>query len=152
MTEEIYTEEEAASSEENRNYLTFLSGRLFFAVNTDHVIEIITSYTLTAISLVPDYIRGIINVRGQIIPILDMRLRLGETAPENPDSGCIIILEVRGERVGIIVDSVTQVIHLDPSALSPIPVENRQELANSLFTSPDGAVVLLLNLDALIHQ
>ncbi len=149
--EATYMEEENLTSEENHHYLTFFSGRLTFALNTEHVVEIITSFSITAIPLVPGYIKGIINVRGQIIPVLDMRIRIGMTELERPETECIIILEYQDEQIGIMVDAVDQVIEFDPAVLSPVPVENHQELATSLYTSASGDVILLLNLDALMQ-
>ena len=72
----LQNEEDASFSSENHRYLTFSCDNLTFAVNTDNVIEIITNFMIRKIPLVPGYIMGIINVRGQIIPIIDMRLRI----------------------------------------------------------------------------
>lgn len=142
-------EEEEVSSV-NHRFLTFLCDNLTFAVNTDNVVEIITNFMIRQVPLVPGYILGIINVRGQIIPVIDMRLRIGK---ENSffDTSCIIILEMESTMIGLVVDSVSQVLDLDMDSISPVPVENQNELASSMLALPGGSVVLMLNLASLVQ-
>ena len=131
-------------------FLTFISDNLVFGVSTNNVIEIITNYMIRPLPMVPDYIRGVINLRGQIIPVMDMRLRLGKPFVEYTASTCIIILEIQSVNIGVVVDSVLQVQTIDIEAASPIPIENRQELTNSMLSLDDGTVVLLLDCDAIL--
>ena len=154
MAEEMYhaEAEEKAEEKEGKQCLTFLADKLTFAISTDNVVEIITNYTITPVPLVPPYIKGIINVRGQIIPICDMRCRLGMPELEQESqTSCTIIVNISSDMIGIIVDAVSQVIDIYPDQLSPVPVENHQELASNLISLPESEVVLLLNLDALIQ-
>lgn len=146
----LHQEEDFSLSSSNLRYLTFLCDNLTFAVNTDQVIEIITNFMIRKIPLVPNYIMGIINVRGQIIPIIDMRLRIGKESASFENS-CIIILEIDSSLIGIAVDSVSQVLDLDITKASPVPVENQNELASSMLSLPNGSVVLLLNLLSVIQ-
>ncbi len=150
MAEEFYTETQETEKEEGQQCLTFLSDKLTFAVSTEHVIEIITNYTVTPVPLVPHFIKGIINVRGQILPILDMRLRLG-LAEQKSETSCTIILEIGSIMVGLVVDAICQVIDIHQDQLTPVPVDNHQELASSLISLPDSRVILLLNLNALLQ-
>lgn len=137
--------------EETARFLTFTSDNLVFGVSTDNVIEIITNYMIRPLPMVPDYIRGVINLRGQIIPVMDMRLRLGKPFMEYTSSTCIIILEIDSIRIGIVVDSVLQVQNINTSLASPIPIENRQELTNLMLSLEDGTVVLFLDCEAIIR-
>lgn len=137
--------------EETARFLTFTSDNLVFGVGTDNVIEIITNYMIRPLPMVPDYIRGVINLRGQIIPVMDMRLRLGKPFMEYTSSTCIIILEIDSIRIGIVVDSVLQVQNINTSLASPIPIENRQELTNFMLSLEDGTVVLFLDCEAIIR-
>lgn len=143
--------EEAVVSDTTTEFLTFVSDGLTFGVNTDHVIEIITNYMIRRVPMVPGYIMGIINLRGQILPIIDMRLRMGKPFLEYTSKTCIIILEIDSNSIGVVVDSVSQVINIDVSHASPIPIENRQELTNSMISLTDGSVVLMLDCDAIIR-
>lgn len=150
----LESEEEETSTEEfstDKGYLTFVSDGLTFGVPTEQVIEIITNHQICSIPLVPDYVLGVINLRGQTIPIIDIRLCLGKPFIEYTSTTCIIILDIGTDRIGIGVDAVSQVIAIDTTQASPVPLENRQKLAPSMVTTEDGKVVLLLNCPALIE-
>lgn len=140
------------TNEENSNiksFLTFIANGLTYGVDTTHVVEIITDYPVRPLPMVPDYIKGIINLRGQIIPIIDFRLRLGNM--DNPESVSTVILQVDSTTIGMMVDSVSQVLDIDTSRTSPIPVESTQELTNGMISLDDGTVILLLNYEALVE-
>lgn len=132
-------------------FLTFISDGLHFGVNTNNVIEIINNHKIRPLPMVPDYVRGIINLRGQTLPIIDMRLRMGKPFQEYTPQTCIVILEIESNMIGVVVDSVAQVIDIDLDKTAPIPTENRQELTNSMI-SIDGTVILLLECEALIEN
>lgn len=137
---------------EKERFLTFRSADLTFAVNTKYVIEIITNHAITTLPMVPEYIKGIINLRGQIIPIVDIRLRLGKPSidMENNDTTCIIVLDIDSISVGIIVDSVSQVVDSELSKISPVPVNNQHELVNGMISLDVNNVVLLLDCQQLV--
>lgn len=144
--------QEAASDDRNvARFLTFLSDGLYFGVNTKNVIEIINNHKIRPLPMVPDYVRGIINLRGQVIPIIDMRLRMGKPFQEYTPKTCIVILEIESNTIGIIVDSVAQVVDIDLDRITAIPTENRQELTNSMV-SLDGMVVLILECEAIVEN
>lgn len=148
---ELAFEPEESTLEAPGRFLTFTSDNLVFGVSTDNVIEIITNYMIRPLPMVPDYIRGVINLRGQIIPVMDMRLRLNKPFVEYTPTTCIIILEIQSVSIGIVVDSVLQVQDIRVEAASPIPIENRQELTNSMLSLEDGTVVLLLDCEAVLE-
>ncbi len=127
-----------------QRFLTFVSDNINFGVSTDYIIEIISNHMICPLPMVPDYIKGIINLRGQTIPIIDIRLRMGKMPQEYIDTTCIIILDV--------VDSVTQVQDIDVDKISPIPLENRQELTSSMIAREDGSVILFLDCEELVRQ
>ena len=120
-TVDIIETEEGQSPKNIQRFLTFVSDNITFGVSTDYVIEIISSYMICTLPMVPDYIKGIINLRGQTIPIIDIRLRMGKMPQDYTDATCIIILEIKDISVGIVVDSVTQVLDIDLDRISPIP-------------------------------
>lgn len=133
-----------------QRFLTFVTDGLTFGVNSNQVVEIITNHKVRAIPMVPDYVTGVINLRGQVIPIIDMRLRLGKMFQEYTPQTCTIILEIDSNPIGITVDSVSQVLDIDLLKASPIPVENRQELTNNMISIDDGTVVLILECQELM--
>lgn len=132
-----------------KSFLTFIANGLTYGVDTTHVVEIATDYSIRPLPMVPDYIKGIINLRGQIIPIIDFRLRLGNQFSQESDS--TVILQVDSTTIGMKVDSVSQVLDIDTSRTSPIPVESTQELTNGMISLDDGTVILLLNYEALVE-
>ena len=124
---------------QTEKYLLFVSDGLLFGVPAEAVVEIITGHTITKLPLVPGYIRGIINLRGQIIPIVDTRNLLGHGICE---SDCIMILQSNGTQVGILVDQVQKMVDLDVSALLPVPPQSSNELVCGMCSLEDGETML----------
>lgn len=143
---------EVQDSERIERFLTFNSDNIVFGISTNNVIEIITSYMICTLPMVPEYIKGIINLRGNVIPVIDIRLRMGKMPCDDEDSTCIIILSINDTEIGIIVDSVRQVLDIDKENISPIPVQNRQVLTSSMTSLEDGTVVLFLDCEELLRQ
>lgn len=106
-------------------YLTFKLDQELFAVDIAKVREVLEFTTMTKVPRTPDFMRGVINLRGNVVPVVDMRLKLGLTMTEKTVDTCVVISEVAvdGERtvLGALVDSVQEVIDLDASHVSPPP-------------------------------
>ena len=132
-------------------YLTFRADGITLGVSTENVIEIITDHSITELPMVPDFIKGISNLRGQIVPIIDIRLRMGKSMSEYTDTTCVIVLDIDTVNIGIIVDSVEQVLDIDKSQISPIPVEDQQGLTNGMISLSSQEVLLFLNCEELIR-
>ena len=131
-------------------FLTFNSDGLTFGISTNYVTEIITNHTITNLPLVPNYVKGIINLRGQIIPIIDIRLRMGKPAISYTNHTCIIVLNIDSVYIGIIVDMVQQVIDIDKDMISSMPIEDRKELVNGMITFDESSVLLFLDCEQLV--
>lgn len=142
---------EAEAPVSTERFLTFSSNGLNIGVSTNYVIEIITNHAITMLPLVPDYVKGIINLRGQIIPIIDIRLRMGKPSIDYTSATCIIVLNIDSVQIGIIVDAVQQVMDIDQSQISPVPVENQQELINGMVSSGERSVILFLDCEQLVQ-
>lgn len=149
----IASEDFVSGGTENlERYLTFRTDNLIFGVSTNYIIEIITNHVITAMPMMPNYVKGIINLRGQIVPIIDIRLRLGKPAIEYTNTSCVIVLNVNSIYMGIIVDAVEQVLDIDYSRISPVPANNREELVSGMISMPDNNVVLLLDCETLVNN
>ena len=111
-------------------------------LSTNFVIEIINDHSITPLPLVPPYIKGIINLRGQMLPIVDIRARMGKPQAEYTSKTCIVVLEVDSVPFGIIVDSVRQLMDIDLQDVRPIPVKRQEELLNGMVTLEDGSVLM----------
>lgn len=138
------------SGDTMERFLTFQSDKLTFGVSTNYIIEIITNHMITLLPMVPGYVKGIMNLRGQIIPIIDIRLRMGKMEIEYTSTSCIIVLSFGGISIGVVVDSVEQVLDIDCSQVSPVPANNEQELVSGMISLNDGSVVLILDCEGLV--
>lgn len=143
-------EESSEDSENIERCLTFESGGLLMYMSTKHVIEIINEQTITALPMVPPYIKGIINLRGSILPVLDIRMMMGKESETYTSKTCIIVLNVGEDMVGIIVDKVRQVIDIDLSVAQAIPLRNHQKLTNGMLTLDNNEVAMSFDTDSLI--
>ena len=143
---------EGSENENIERFLTFVSDTITFGVSTNRVIEIISTYMIRPLPMVPSYIKGIINLRGMVIPVIDLRMRMGKSPAEETASSCIIVLEIEDVTIGVLVDAVIQVLDIDLTKTTTIPVHDNQELANSMTSLEDGTVVLFLNCEQMIQQ
>ena len=115
----------AAAHQEEAQYLTFLLGGEMFAIGILGIKEIIEYGSLTAVPMMPEFIRGVINLRGAVVPVVDLSARFGRKASEVTPRSCVVILEVEsdGERqdVGVVVDSVSEVLAIAAGEIEPPP-------------------------------
>ncbi|MBE6003612.1 MAG: chemotaxis protein CheW [Lachnospiraceae bacterium] len=131
--------------------LTFESGDLIMYMSTDYVTEIITDQYITTLPLVPDYVKGIINLRGSVLAVVDIRLLMGLDATEYTSKTCIIILNIDNVPIGIVVDNVRQVVDIDLDTVKPIPMKRQKKLLNGMLNMDDGTVAMSFDCDALIN-
>lgn len=114
-----------ASITETRPYLTFKLGDSLFALDVAKVREILEYTKITKVPQTPEYMRGIINLRGSVVSVIDLRLKLGMPTTEPTINTCIIVVEVMMEGtvsvLGALADSVQEVFELDPAAIEPPP-------------------------------
>ncbi len=111
-------------------FLTFTIGEEVFGIEIRYVTEIIGMQPITQLPEVPDYIKGIVNLRGKIIPVIDVRLKFKKEPVEYNDRTCIIVIDTQEISVGLIVDNVAEVMTIDDENIVPPPdyrtgVQNR---------------------------
>ena len=134
---------------DEEKYLIFRSSNILYALSTTYVVEILNNVSITRIPMVPDYIAGVINLRGAIVPIVDFRLLLGRIPEEE---SCVIILNIKETSVGIVVDSVDQMVDISRSAILPVPSQNEHRLVSGMCTVPGGvSTIMILDGEALGH-
>jgi purine-binding chemotaxis protein CheW len=108
-----------------RQYLTFTLGSEVFAIGILAIKEIIEYSTLTTVPMMPTYVRGVINLRGAVVPVLDLSVRFGKAPSPVTKKTCIVIIEIAaaGERqdVGVVVDAVDSVLDIPPDQIEPPP-------------------------------
>ena len=140
-------EDEGAGS---RKHLIFTVDDLKIGIDAEQVVEIQNSYAATYLPMMPDYILGIFNMRGQIIPIMDIRLRLGKLPAEE---GILIVIDYNNNQLGIQVDSVDLMLDIPNDSIVPIPSQSAQKLVSGMCTLPDGSgTMLVLDCEQLIAR
>lgn len=102
-------------------YLTFSVDGQHYGISIGNVIEILQTQPATELPELPSYSKGIINLRGRVIPLIDVNLRFGKLEKEYTDRTCIIIVDVEGLHTGLIVDTVEEVLVIDKSLMSVPP-------------------------------
>ena len=110
---------------EATQYLTFVLDEEVFAVDVARVREILEMPTITKVPQVPDFMRGVINLRGCVVPVIDLHLKFGMPVAAQTVNTCIIVVEVEmdGEKIvlGALADSVQEVIEMEPSQIEAAP-------------------------------
>ncbi len=130
--------------------LTFESGDLILYISTRYIIEIINGHTITTLPLVPPYVKGIINLRGQVLPVVDLQMRMGKGETASTGKNCVIVLDIDSVSLGIMVDSVRQVLDIDLKNVRPIPLKRQQKLLDGMITMDDGTVFMSVDCQALV--
>lgn len=102
-------------------YMTFQTGKEFFGISITYVNEIIGMQEITAVPEVEDYIKGLINLRGKIIPVIDVRARFKMEPKEYNDRSCIIVIDVKEMSIGLIVERIAEVDTIKDDDIMPPP-------------------------------
>lgn len=132
-------------------YLIFSMGNEMYGMEIRYITEIIGIQPITEVPEMPEYVKGIMNLRGKIIPVIDARLRFKKTAREYDDRTCIIVLDTSGVSVGLIVDSVSEVLAMQDEDIAPPPDMNKggQKYIKGIGKA-GGSVKLLLDCRTLL--
>lgn len=116
-------EPQAAANDHAGKYLTFMLAEEEYGLDVLKVREIIGVPNIAAVPRTPDHVKGVINLRGKIIPVVDLRLKFGMDEAEHTDETCIIVVDVQDRQTGILVDRVSEVLDIagedieDPTSL-----------------------------------
>ncbi len=121
VLEREYSQE--SEDTQHGRFLTFSLGEEVFGIEIRHVTEIVGMQPITVLPEVPAYIRGIINLRGRIISVIDVRVRFGMKEAAYTDRTCIIVVDIGDVAAGLIVDNVAEVISIEDGNIVP-PVES----------------------------
>ncbi len=144
------------AAQESQQYLTFMLGGEVFAIGILHIKEIIEYGRLTTVPLMPAFIRGVINLRGAVVPVIDLSVRFNRAPVALTRRTCIVIIEVGAteghQDIGIVVDSVSEVLEIPASQVEPAPSFGAR--IRSDFIHGMGKVneqfVIILNVDKML--
>ncbi|MDR2391586.1 MAG: chemotaxis protein CheW [Planctomycetota bacterium] len=154
ILDDFWGEDDEDDDTQKDKYLTFRLDMEDYGIEIRHVKEIISIQKITEVPDLPDFVKGVINLRGQIIPTLDLRMRFGLTPKDYDERTCIIITHMNEILVGVIVDTVNEVLDIPAEMISPPPSVQRG--AAHRFISGLGRVrddvKIILNAEKLLHE
>lgn len=154
-------QEEMDSGSDSRNtqkgkYMTFKSGPEYFGLEIQYVQQIIQFQSITKIPETEDYIKGLINLRGKIVPVVDVRLRFKQGECEYNDKTCILVINVKDSTVGLIVEQIAEVVEIKEENILPPPSIGRNDKGHNKYVYGIGkvgnAVKLLLDPEKLLYD
>ena len=139
-----------AEMTQTTQYLTFKLGDEVFALDISKVREVLDFTTVTMVPRMPEFMRGVINLRGSVVPVVDLRLKFGMTKTENGVNTCVIITEVTVDGdttvLGALADSVQEVLDLEPANIAPAPkigTKLRTDFIKGMGKRDDRFIIIL---------
>jgi purine-binding chemotaxis protein CheW len=139
-----------ATVSDTTQFLTFRLGDEVFALDISKVREVLDFTTVTKVPRTPEFMRGVINLRGSVVPVVDLRLKFGMTRTENSVNTCVIITEVTVDGdttvLGALADSVQEVLDLDAEHIAPAPrigSKLRTEFIRGMGKRNDQFIIIL---------
>lgn len=149
-------EQELLEQEEDTQkgrFLTFALSNESYGIEIRYVTEIIGIQPITEVPELPEYIKGIINLRGKIIPVMDVRLRFKKPYREYNDRTCVIVIDIKDISIGLIVDNVAEVLSIpDTEIVAPPEINKGSNRYIKGIGKVGGEVKLLLNCDKLLND
>ena len=140
-----------------RSYISFFLGAEKFAIPVDYVQEIVEVLNITKIPQAPEYMLGIINLRGNVLPLLDMRLKLGLPSSEITKKSRIMVLLLHQEdksiSLGAMVDLAKEVLEFSPQEIKPAPeMESKTSAPITGIINHQGDITMLMDIDRVFSQ
>ena len=146
----------ADNDSQKDKYVTFKSGNEYFGIKIEYVNEIIVYQEITEIPETEEYIKGLINLRGKIIPVIDVRIRFKQEPFEYNDRTCIIVLNVKERVVGLIVEKIAEVVEITEGNILPNPKIGKADRSQNKYVYGIGKVgdevKLLLDPERLLND
>ena len=154
MTEEMYNEITTQAMKEGTEVLVFYIEDVLYAIDIKYVVEIIGMQPITQIPKIPEYIKGVINIRGKVVPVMSVRKKFQLEEIEYNERTCIIVVELNDISVGLIVDGVSEVLTVDIGEICHM-MDYRKSSKNNYISNVienKGDNKLLLNIEKLVLE
>ena len=137
-----------------QRWVTFELDRETYCISVSDVREVLRFTEIAPVPGSPDYVVGIINLRGNVVTVIDTRKRFGLMPKEVDDSTRIVIIDIDGQEVGILVDSVAEVVDLRMSAIEAAPNVGNEETSRYIqgVTSRDGQLLIIVDLNKMLSE
>ncbi len=158
MADETKTMDQAvrAMGEREGKYLTFSLAEEEYGIGILKIKEIIGMMPVTSVPQTPEFVKGVINLRGKVIPVMDLRLRFGMESIDYTDRTCIIVVEIETEGgtvlIGIVVDSVSEVLNIKSEDTEDAPAFGAKLNTDYILgmAKTEGGVKILLDIDKVL--
>lgn len=143
-----FDDDESEDTQEGK-YLSFRIGQEVYGIKIRHVTEIVGIQRITEVPDMPCYVKGVINLRGNVIPVVDVRLRFNMQPRDYDDRTCVIVVNVNESPIGLVVDTVKEVISIQPQMISPPPAVSQSEINRYIqgIGRFDSEVIILLTME-----
>ena len=145
-----------AMSDKEGKYLTFTLADEEYGIGILKIKEIIGMMQITTVPQTPDFVKGVINLRGKVIPVVDLRLRFGMSAIDYSERTCIIVVEIDGQagtvQVGIVVDSVSEVLNIKSEEIEETPTFGTRLNTDYILgmAKMEGGIKILLDINRVL--
>jgi purine-binding chemotaxis protein CheW len=158
MTDLAKTMDQAvkAMADKEGKYLTFTMADEEYGIGILKIKEIIGMMAITTVPQTPEFVKGVINLRGKVIPVIDLRLRFGMEYLDYTERTCIIVVEIEGSsgtvQIGIVVDSVSEVLNIKADEIEDTPAFGTKLNTDYILgmAKMEGGVKILLNIDRVL--
>jgi purine-binding chemotaxis protein CheW len=150
---DLKNQEDLSAMQHEGKYLTFSMGQEHYGIGIRTVKEIIGMMPITSVPQTPHFFRGVINLRGKVIPVMDLRIRFGMEEAEYTERTCIVVVEVPGKSstqlVGVVVDSVSEVVNIKGEDIEKTPSFGSSFDSDYILglAKISGGVKILLDID-----
>jgi len=150
LLEEDYEDEDTQEDK----FLTFVLNREEYGIEIRYVTEIVGIQNITQVPDMPGFIKGVINLRGKVIPVMDVRLRFDIEERPYDDRTCIVVININEQAVGLIVDRVSEVLDIPKTEIELPPKIRRSERSNFIqgLGKVGDKVKILLNANRLLYE
>lgn len=145
--------EEILDSKIDDLYMIFVINNQKYALSSKYITEIIEILPITKVPFLPEYMKGIINLRSTIIPVMDARMRFGMEPIEYSERTCIVIIENEANKIGLIVDAVNEVLTIQPKQIMESTKEKndlKESFVNGI-SQINNDIQLILDCDSLVN-
>ena len=156
-SEQIMDQAVKAMTEKEGKYLTFSLADEEYGIGILKIKEIIGMLPITSVPQTPEFVKGVINLRGKVIPVMDLRLRFGMESIDYTERTCIIVVEIVVEskivKIGIVVDSVSEVLNIKGEEIEETPSFGTKLNTDYIFgmAKMEGGVKILLNIELILN-
>jgi purine-binding chemotaxis protein CheW len=147
-----------AMADKEGKYLTFNMAEEEYGIGILKIKEIIGMLPITSVPQTPEFVKGVVNLRGKVIPVIDLRLRFGMPTMDYTERTCIIVVEIDGQagtiQVGIVVDSVSEVLNIKGEDIEKTPTFGAKLNTDYILgmAKMEGGVKILLDIDQVLNS